>query len=83
MQNWQNLAERSNDGLVISLDFRALDSSFSSQNELRVRVSRDGSELFTLYPENENALQCFNHPYAFAYRALSAGKLDREPLFAA
>lgn len=71
---WLNLSERSNDGLYVSLDYCKTDE------EIRVTVSnlRTG-EGFNLYPDPAHALECFHHPYAYAQRALQAGRLDRMP----
>lgn len=81
MLDWTNLAERSNDGLTVSLDFRPVSNAFEAVNEIRVKVSRNGDTLFTLYPNPQDALACFHHPYSYAYRALSAGRLDAVPSF--
>jgi hypothetical protein len=73
-QGWVNLSERSADGITVTLDFRKLEGC----DELRVCLhnARTGED-FTLYPENHNARDCFYHPYAFASRAISSGRLDR------
>ena len=71
---WTNLSERSSDGTTVTLDFRKCDGV----DTIRVAVVNDRTgENFILYPELHNAKDVFDHPYAFAARALQAGRLDR------
>ncbi len=65
MSDWTNLSQRTNDRLTVSLDF--------SREENQVRVKVSGREDFILYPENENALDAFRHPFYYLNRALQAG----------
>jgi len=70
---WVNLSDRNSDGTIVTLDFQPCDG----YDAIRVTVknARTGED-FILYPENHNALDCFNHPYAFASKVLSSGRMD-------
>ena len=68
----KNLASRDSDSgqISVSLDWN------SQTEEILVRVVSP-TEDFTLYPPRNLALDCFNHPYAYAARALSSGRMDK------
>lgn len=76
MSDWQNLSDRQNDDYRISLDFRK--DTLTEDSEVRVSVHVISSgEDFTLYPPNNLALDCFNHPFAYAHRAIMSGRMDK------
>lgn len=62
----RNLATRDSNGIAVSLDYD------TKEKEIRVSVKSE-SEDFTLYPPNACALDCFEHPYAYADRVLKRG----------
>ena len=62
----QNLAERRNHDISVSLDYDPI------EREVSVTVVTPNEE-FTLYPPNSVALDCFHHPYAYAQRVLTSG----------
>lgn len=72
----QNLATRSNDGFTVTLGYDEKAKGDDSRDLLHVHVSSAQYD-FTLHPEPHNALDCFNHPFAYADRALTSGRMDR------
>jgi hypothetical protein len=57
------LIERSSNGISVCMIWD------SKLNQIAVHVDSPGDDFsFTLYPSNENAMDCFNHPYAYRGR---------------
>lgn len=71
---WKNLAARTTEFVVVTLDYRR--DSITSDAEIRVTVNRrDIEEDFTLYPAPFAALDCYHHPYAYAHSAMATGRI--------
>jgi hypothetical protein len=67
MLTWINLSERTNDMLTITLDFCKESRNDPTLDAVRVHVmNHRNNQDFTLYPNPSDALDCFNHPFAYS-----------------
>lgn len=55
-----NLATRKNDGILVSLNW------YPAENTVEVIVNEPGGNDLVFYPPNDQALDAFYHPYAYA-----------------
>jgi hypothetical protein len=76
VNDWQELATRTGDGLEITLFWS------KSADRVRVAVSDERfDERFDLDVAKAEALAAFQHPFAYAaVRSLGSGDLEREPV---
>ncbi len=69
---WKNLSSRMNHDVIVMLDFSR--DKDTEKAIVRVTVnSRHSNDDFVLYPPNDRALDCFDHPYHYLNRVLQSG----------
>jgi hypothetical protein len=61
-----NLAVRQSSGITVSLDWS------EDENDITVSVNCADTN-FILHPPADKAMDCFNHPFAYADKVLASG----------